>query len=235
MLNKISALIIDDERPAREELLLALKSFEEIEVLALCRNAVEAKEMIESKQPDVIFLDIEMPPVNGFELLQQLDYLPEVIFCTAYHQYALNAFEVNALDYVLKPIQTERLAKALAKLREKLENNTFKDLARKRVMLQSTNHYYLTNLAEIYLLEADGNYTKFYFRNKGILKLISLKILEEELPPEHFIKVNRSQIINKNFISSIKDNGRNLVIALQNGELIQVSRSFTSVLKNILM
>jgi two-component system, LytTR family, response regulator len=231
MLHKIRAIVIDDEKPARELMLAALKTFEQIEIIGLCSNAIEAKEMIEREKPHVVFLDIEMPPINGFELLVTLTFIPEIIFCTAYNQFAIKAFEQNALDYILKPIIKQRLEAAITKLEEKIALNSSKYLTSFKLLLQNGNQYFLTNLDEIFLLEAEGNYVKHCFKDKQILKFISIKTLQEELPPEHFVKINRSQIVNKNYIQSLKDNGRNILLLLKNGQELQVSRIFTAELK----
>ncbi len=233
MLNKITAIIVDDEKPAREEMQEALKQFEKIEIIAICSNATQAIIDINNLKPDAVFLDIEMPGINGFDLVNKLNYTPEIIFCTAYNQFAIQAFEENALDYLLKPIQVDRLQKTIEKLEQKIKINTSNTLANKRITLQNGNAYFITNLAEIYLIEADGNYLKYYFNNKKVLKLGTLKKIESELPEEHFIKINRSQIINKNFIKTILNNVRNINILLNNDMSFQVSRSFTSLLKNI--
>jgi two-component system, LytTR family, response regulator len=228
MPNTITAIIVDDEKPAREEMHQALKAYEQIQIIEQCKTATQALEAIETLQPDVVFLDIEMPPFNGLELVQRLNYLPEIIFCTAYNQFAIQAFEENALDYLLKPIQADRLKKAIDKLVAKLHTEANQDLRKKRLMLQNGNQYFLTNLSEIYLLEANGNYIKYYFKDRQVLKLGTLKNLEDSLPKDHFIKANRSQIINNNYIASIKDLGRNLVVHLHNGMQVKVSRSSTS-------
>jgi two-component system, LytTR family, response regulator len=228
MLNTITALVIDDEKPAREEMIAALQAYSQIEIVEQCKNSTQALEAIERIKPDVIFLDIEMPPYSGMELVKKLNYIPEIIFCTAYNQFAIEAFEENALDYLLKPIQTDRLKKAIDKLVKKVDENVSKDLSSKRLLLQNGSQYYLTNLAEIYLIEAQGNYIKYYFKDKQVLKLSTLKNVEEELPTAFFMKANRSQIINKNFITKIKDQGRTLSVLLQNDMEIQVSRNLTS-------
>jgi two-component system, LytTR family, response regulator len=231
MTNLISAIIVDDEKPAREEMLEALKKYAEIEIVEQCKTATHALQAIEELKPDVVFLDIEMPPYNGLELIKKLNYIPEIIFCTAYNQFAIEAFEHNAMDYLLKPIQQDRLKKAMDKLYKKVADNTLKDLSSKRLLLQNGNQYYLTNLAEIYLVEAQGNYIKYYFKDKQVLKLSTLINAEKELPVDYFLKANRSQIINKNFIAKIKDKGRTLSVLLQNDMEIVVSRNLTSLWK----
>ena len=233
MINSIYAIVVDDEKPAREEMILALGLHPQIKVLEQCRNAFDAIKAIESLKPDVVFLDIEMPTLSGFELIKKLTYLPEIIFCTAFDNYAINAFEENALDYLLKPIQAERLKKTIEKLEAKIQSNLYFDLSSKRILLQNGKACYLTNLADIYLFESDGNYIKYCFGNKQILKLETLKNLEESLPEEHFLKINRSQIINKNHIKSTRIDGRHLTISLKNDMTLSVSRQQTAYFKNL--
>jgi two-component system LytT family response regulator len=227
MLPKVTAIIIDDEKPAREEMLLALAAFDSIEVVALCINATTAIDRIEELKPDVIFLDIELPGINGFELLRKLNHLPEVVFCTAYNQHATDAFEVNAIDYLLKPIQHERLKLCVQRIAAQLRDRRTRELSSKRFLLQSGLQMFLTNLAEIYLLEAEGNYVRFYFKENKVLKLCSIKAVQEELPDLHFLKINRSQIVNLNHIVQMRDLGRNIEITLRNRKVLIASRSAT--------
>jgi two-component system LytT family response regulator len=231
MLHKLRALIIDDERPAREEMADLLRTYTEIEIAGIATQADEAEKMIAAYRPDVIFLDIEIPPRNGFELLKRLSYLPHVVFCTAYDQFALQAFEADAVDYLLKPVQQDRLEKCIARLQQKQQESTTRDLSKTRILLQSGTQHYLTDLSEIYLLESDGNFVCYYFRDKKVLKFITLKRLQAELPEQHFLKINRSQLVNRNHIQTIKRNGRGLTFVLQNGMEIQASRAFASEFK----
>ena len=233
MLPKITAIIVDDEKPAREEMMLALAAFDAIEIVALCANATTAIDRIEALKPDVVFLDVELPRVNGFDLLKELKYLPEVVFCTAYNQFAIDAFEANAVDYLLKPIQHERLAQSIKRLTIQLNDKTLRELTYKRFLLKSGSQIFLTNLVEIFLLEAEGNYTRFYFKDKKVLKYSTLKRLQKELPKLHFLKINRSQIVNRNHIQHMRDLGNNIEITLINQKVLVVSKSVTSAMKQL--
>ena len=233
MLPKITAIIVDDEKPAREEMMLALSAFDTIEIVAICTNATTAIYHIEELKPDVIFLDIELPRISGFELLKELKYLPEVVFCTAYNQFAIDAFEANAVDYLLKPIQHERLAQSIKRLTIQLNDKTLRELSCKRFLLKYGSQVFLTNLAEIFLFEAEGNYTRIYFKDKKVLKYSKLKMLQKELPELYFLKINRSQIVNRNHIQHMRDLGNNIEITLINQKVLMVSRSVTSVMKQL--
>ncbi|MDO1451689.1 response regulator [Rhodocytophaga aerolata] len=224
MSKQITAIIVDDERPAREELAFLLKAYKHVQVLALCKNAREAQTEIERLRPDVVFLDIRMSGQSGFDLLAQLNYVPEVIFTTAYEQFALQAFEENALDYLLKPIREERLAKALTRVDEKLSyrQSGSASLNRQLFLKDGIRHYFV-QLAEVYLFESWGNYTKFCFGDKEVLQYTTLKEVESWLPAE-FIRANRRQMLNKKFIWQITSYQiRNLKIILSNGKEVIVS------------
>jgi two-component system, LytTR family, response regulator len=231
MLHKLRAIIIDDERPAREEMADVLGAFTQIEIVGIATQADEAEKMIAAYRPDVIFLDIEIPPHNGFELLKRLSFLPHVVFCTAYDQFALQAFETDAVDYLLKPIQQDRLEKCISRLLQKQQESTSRDLSKSRILLQSGAQHYLTDLSEVYLLESDGNFVCHYFRDKKVLKFITLKRLQAELPKQYFLKINRSQLVNRNYIQTIKRNGRGLTFVLHNGMEIHASRAFAAAYK----
>ncbi len=232
MLFKIKSLIIDDELPAREEMALALKEFEQIEIIGYAKNGQEAITMINNLKPDVIFLDIEMPGTNGLDVLSKIEHIPIVIFCTAYNQYAIKAFEEDALDYLLKPIEEERLAKTIKKIIKQTTDKKEDSLKQKQLVFTQGNATLLTDLSEVYLCESQGNYVKFFFRNKQVLKHIALKDLLEQLPQPAFLQINRSQVVNTNFIESIKQDGRHFKIILTNTVELKSSRIYTQHIKN---
>ena len=167
-------MIIDDERLSREELKSLLKEFNEIEIVGEAQNGEEGIQKVKELNPDLIFLDVSMPEMTGFEMLKHLENIPNVGFVTAYDQYALKAFEVNALDYVLKPVESERLEDAIKKLKERDENDFESEnapLSRKdrqltiedRVFIKDNEKCYFVRLGDIRMLESDGNYVKVYF------------------------------------------------------------------------
>ena len=229
-------LLIEDERLAREELKSLLKDFIEIDIVGEARNGLEALEMIKKLSPDLLFLDINMPEMNGFEMIKHLVEIPQVIFVTAYDEFALKAFEVNALDYLLKPVDPKRLQEAIKKLSNGEEDfNSHSDvfLASKdrtltladKVFIKDGEKCWFIELRKIRMLESDGNYVKVYFDTSRPLLLRSLNSFEERLDARFFFRANRKFIINLQWISSIENwfNG-GLRVELMEGEKVEISR-----------
>jgi two-component system, LytTR family, response regulator len=225
------AIIIDDERLARNELKKLLLEFPEVEVIGEAANANEGIEKIESLNPDLIFLDIQMPGKSGFDMLTQIERAPHVIFVTAYDEYALKAFEVNALDYLMKPVEPKRLADALLKVRQKDEeellsyNNRGLLHENDQVFVKDGERCWFVKLSDVRLFESVGNYAKVFFGNNNPLILKSLNALEERLDDKVFFRANRKHIINLRMIDKIEPyfNG-GLLLDLTGGEKIEVSR-----------
>lgn len=241
----IKAIIIDDERLARNELKKLLMDYPEIEVVAEAANVGEGIEKIENLNPELIFLDIQMPGKTGFDLLSELDKTPHVIFTTAYDEYALKAFEVNALDYLLKPVEPKRLADAIQKLHLQEEreqsNGTTENVNRStlyeqdQVFVKDGERCWFVKLNEIRLFESVGNYAKVYFGPNKPLILKSLNALEERLDEKMFFRANRKHIINLRLIERIEPyfNG-GLLLELKGGEKIEVSRRQTVKFKEMM-
>lgn len=239
------AIIIDDERLARTELRKLLQEFPEIEIVDEAANVDEGISKIESQNPDLIFLDIQMPGKTGFDLLSELDRAPHVIFTTAYDEYALKAFEVNALDYLLKPIEPKRLADAVHKLNTvespELPAGATVDLSRQmltendQVFVKDGERCWFVKLSEIRLFESVGNYAKVFFANNKPLILKSLNALEERLDPKVFFRANRKHIVNLRLIDKIEPyfNG-GLLLEMKGGEKIEVSRRQTVKFKEMM-
>lgn len=230
------AIVIDDERLARKELITLLNQLETVEVVGEAVNAEDAKEKISELNPDVIFLDIQMPEKTGFELLEELDSVPHVIFTTAYDEYALKAFQVNALDYLLKPIEPKRLEEALNKLSSKIEANVKAQLSETQVnqkkltlddqvFVKDGDRCWFVRLANVRLFESDGNYIKVYFENFKPMIHKSLNALDERLDEKSFFRASRKHIINLGWVDEIEPwfNG-GLVVTLKGGDRIEVSR-----------
>jgi two-component system LytT family response regulator len=232
---KKTALIIDDERLARNELRKLLASHPEIEVLGEASNADEGLKLIQQLSPDVIFLDIQMPAKTGFELLQELDRSPEVVFTTAHDEYALKAFEVNAFDYLLKPIDPKRLADAVQKLIMQDERDGLMGDARMelrgslqendQVFVKDGEKCWFVKLSDIRLFESVGNYARVFFGSNKPLILKSLNSLEERLDARIFFRANRKHIVNLRMIEKVEPffNG-GLLLEIKGGEKIEVSR-----------
>jgi two-component system, LytTR family, response regulator len=225
------AIIIDDERLARNELKKLLQEFPEVEVIGEAANANEGIEKIEALNPDLVFLDIQMPGKSGFDMLTQIERAPHVIFVTAYDEYALKAFEVNALDYLMKPVEPKRLADALLKVRQKDEeellsyNNRGLLHENDQVFVKDGERCWFVKLSDVRLFESVGNYAKVFFGTNKPLILKSLNALEERLDDKVFFRANRKHIINLRMIDKIEPyfNG-GLLLDLTGGEKIEVSR-----------
>ena len=223
------ALVIDDERLARKELIKLLEDFPEIEILGEAANADEAYEQINSLNPDLLFLDIQMPGKTGFELLEMLDSVPKVIFTTAYDEYALKAFEVNALDYLLKPIQLDRLNETITKLeppREEVAEEKEPKLGlNDQVFVKDGDKCWFVSLKDIRYFESDGNYIKVFFENFKPMIHKSLNALDEKLNDRDFFRASRKHIINLSWVESIEPwfNG-GLMVKLKGGDKVEVSR-----------
>jgi two-component system LytT family response regulator len=230
-----TAVIIDDERLARNELKKMLVDYPEIEVVGEAANVDEAHRIIEELNPELIFLDIQMPVKTGFDLLEELERVPIVVFTTAHDEYALKAFEVNALDYLLKPIDPKRLSDAIQKLmfqddrdlqvnEARSENRNFlSDLD--QVFVKDGEKCWFVKLAEIRLFESVGNYARVFFGSNKPLILKSLNSLEERLDSKTFFRANRKHIVNLRMIEKVEPffNG-GLLLEIKGGEKIEVSR-----------
>ena len=227
----LKVILIDDERLARNELRRMLSEFSDVEIIGEAANATEGIEKIEALNPDLIFLDIQMPGKSGFDMLSQIDKAPHVIFVTAYDEYALKAFEVNALDYLMKPVEPQRLAEALLKVRQKNEeeissyNNRGILSENDQVFVKDGERCWFVKLSDVRLFESVGNYAKVFFGTNKPLILKSLNSLEERLDEKVFFRANRKHIINMRMIEKIEPyfNG-GLLLDLAGGEKIEVSR-----------
>ena len=242
----MKAIIIDDERLARQELKRLLAEFPEINIIAECHNADQAINKIEVLKPDVIFLDIQMPVKNGFDLLEEISFVPQVIFTTAYDEYAIKAFEVNAFDYLLKPIESERLKDCLQKLSKNIQEDTAENIATNvqsnsemlgssdQVFVKDGDKCWFVKLSKISAFESEGNYVRVYFENNKPLILKSLNSLEKRLSPDDFFRANRKFIINLNWIESMENwfNG-GLRVSLTGGKQIEISRRQAAKLKDL--
>jgi two-component system LytT family response regulator len=223
------ALVIDDERLARKELIKLLEDFPEVEILGEAANADEAYELINTLNPDLLFLDIQMPGKTGFELLEMLDSVPTVIFTTAYDEFALKAFEVNALDYLLKPIQLDRLNETITKLeppKPVLEDEREPKLGlNDQVFVKDGDKCWFVSLVDIRYFESDGNYIKVFFDNFKPMIHKSLNALDEKLNDRDFFRASRKHIINLSWVESIEPwfNG-GLMVKLKGGDKVEVSR-----------
>ena len=237
----MKALIVDDERLARTELKRLLTPFKDIKVVGEAVNAEDALEKIQQFKPDLLFLDIQMPGKTGFEMLEELDSVPTVIFTTAYDEYALKAFEYNALDYLLKPIEPKRLEETVNKLVEKKRKKIARDLDKEilletdQVFVKDGERCWFVKLENVRLFESEGNYVRIYFAENKPLILRTLNYLDERLDNKTFFRANRKHIVNLKWIDSIEPwlNG-GLLVKLKDGQKIEVSRRQAIKFKDML-
>ena len=235
----MKAIIIDDERLARQELKSLLAQYKDIEKIAECSDAVQAAEKIAELKPDVIFCDIQMPGKTGLELVEEISASVDVVFVTAYDEHAIKAFELNAFDYLLKPVQPQRLAETIKKLSEKEsaakpENNsplTVSDM----VFVKDGEKCWFVKLNDVRLFESEGNYVRVYFENSRPLILRSLNSLETRLNEKEFFRASRKHIINLSYISSVEQwfNG-GLNVKLKDGREVEISRRQAVKLKDLM-
>jgi two-component system LytT family response regulator len=222
----MKAIIIDDEPPARRELRRLLADFPWIEIIGEAGNIAQAAAMIEELSPALVFLDIQMPGGSGFDLLARLEHLPQVIFTTAHDEHAVRAFEVNALDYLLKPIDPARLAAALARVGGA---NTTRppqpDAALEQLFVRDGPRCWFVPLREVRLLTSEGNYVRLSWGKTQPLLGRALATLEQRLDPNRFFRANRRQIINLDYIENVElgVNGR-LHVQLREGPEVEISR-----------
>lgn len=234
---KIRAVIVEDSRLARNELKALIKKHDDIELLGEAENVDAGFELIQRTLPDLLFLDINMPEKDGFELLEMLDEVPITIFTTAFDEYAIKSFEYNALDYLLKPVVEKRFDMAMEKVRAKLlqlgADKSKKLKENSQIFIKDGESCWLVKIGDISHFEIVGNYTRVFFGDKRPLLYKSLNQVEEKLPEASFFRANRQQIVNTNFIENVVPwfNGK-LKLTMQNGEEIEVSRRQSYIFKD---
>ena len=246
----IKAVIIDDEPPAREVILEYLEDVEDVEVIATFGQPTKAIEFLNGKNADLLFLDIQMPKINGFELIERLDNLPEVIFSTAYDKYAIHAFEINAVDYLLKPYTKKRFLEALKRVLAKEEPNSqhwdrlqnlieqskSKDEYPERMFVRVGSKIKPVETENILWIKADGDYSEINTGKNSLLCSTGLGKLEEKLDPKRFMRVHRSYIIAANEIQKLKPYGDGgFTGVMSDGSEIKVSRSRAKKIKQLLI
>lgn len=239
----MKALIVDDERLARAELRRLLAAHPEIEIVGEAANGDEALELIGKLAPGLVFLDIQMPGANGFDLLERLEDMPQVIFTTAYDRYAIQAFEVNALDYLLKPVAPARLEAALAKVRPEPARGPAGETTGasigpgrlERVFVRDGERCWIVGVTDIFLLESEGNYTRVCFGAERPLVRRSLNAMEEQLDAVVFFRANRHQIVNLKWIDKVELGiAGGLTATLRGGRKIEMSRRQSIHLREVL-
>lgn len=240
-----TCMIVDDEKLARDLLREYLENFPDIELVAECEQGSDAVEKIDSLKPDIVFLDVQMPGMTGFDVLEEIEHEPYVVFTTAYDQYAIKAFEKNAVDYLLKPLDEERFRTSVnrALKRKSLEHSTLEDLLQSirserkgpfdtHIFVQKSEKLFNLPVDEIVYLEASGDYTIITTKADQFVSSSGIGKLEEILNPEVFIRVHRSTIVNVNFLKEIERhfNG-GMVVKMQNGKSFPVSRTYAKLIR----
>lgn len=242
-------IIVDDEAPARSLIKEYLTDFQDLIIVGECNNGVDALRLIEEFSPDLVFLDVQMPGMTGFEVLERLEQVPQIIFSTAYDKYALEAFEVNAVDYLLKPYTRERFSRALAKLQDK-ENPLLEQIQRLaenlkqepvdtsftgKLFVQTGNKLQAIDSKDIIWLQAEKDYTWLITAKKRYLSTYGMGQLEQKLDKSSFLRVHRSSIINLNYIREIEKHISSYDIIMENKDVVRVSRSYMEDIKKRLL
>ncbi len=235
----MKALVIDDSRLARNELKRLLRELDMVEIVGEAADATEAMEKIQELEPDLLFLDIQMPGKTGFELLEELEVSPMVIFTTAYDKYAIKAFEYNALDYLQKPIVKERLVAAISKVASRKKELSHKDdnflKLTDQVFVKDGEKCWFVTLREIEILEVSGNYTTIHFGDSKPMIPRTLNYLESRLDPKNFFRANRQQVINLKWVGRIVPwFSGSIRFFMKNGTEIDVSRRQTQRFKDLM-
>lgn len=241
-------IIVDDEAPARQLIKEYISAFSELIILGEANNGVDAIQLIEQFKPDLVFMDIQMPGMTGFDVLEHLRFTPNIIFSTAYDQYALKAFEVNAIDYLLKPYTKVRFEKAIKKVLES-EDKNIRDLEQltqhllnnapinqqtpKTILVQKGNKYVSIKTEDIVWIGAEKDYATITTNAGTFLSNFGIGALEKKLTSEYFLRIHRSTIINIRCVAEVFKNAASYDIRLNNGDNVRVSRSYMDVIKDI--
>lgn len=239
-------IVVDDEEPARRIIKEFLEDYDDLILLEECNNGVDAVKAINTFKPDLVFLDIQMPGLNGFEVLQRLEEMPKIIFSTAYDQYAVKAFEVHAVDYLMKPIKKERFHEAI----QLVNNSNSEHLSQIQTLVNSIhqNEAYLTNILvsvrnkllnipteKIVWIKADGNYASLITENGSYLSSYGISKLEEKMNPNQFIRVHRSTLININCVKEVYSYPSSYEVVMKNGDSVKVSRSYLESIRKLIV
>ena len=230
----MKTLVVDDSRLARAEVIELLKAHQEIDVVAEAADVHSAVESIDKHKIDLVMLDIHLPDGNGFDVLEKSEHTPKVIFTTAYEQHAIQAFQVNALDYLLKPVTAVRLSAALSKLTGSAVASTSSSIdPDAQIFIRDGDSCHFVKLREIYLVNVDGNYSRVFFRDQKAFLARSLSYVESKLAGLRFFRANRQQIINLEFVANVEPSiGDGLTVTLINGVTVEVSRRQAKDLKD---
>ena len=249
-MNKIRAMVVDDEAMARERVVSLLRQEQDIELIGECSDGQQAVNAITSQQPDLVFLDVQMPAVDGFRVIEQVgpEKMPAVVFVTAYDEYAVRAFEVHALDYLLKPFGRERFQQTLQHARTHVERRRAGDLGKRlmalvqdikpepqkldRLVVKSGGRVFFLRTEDIVWIEAAGNYVRLHLGEDSHLFRETMNGIEARLDPQRFVRIHRSRIVNSDRIKELQPwfNGE-YVVVLQNGTRLTLSRGYRDAIQ----
>jgi len=234
-MKKLRVILVDDERLAREEIKRHFQDYPDVELCGEAEDIDQASVLIHEHRPDLLLLDIQMPGGSGFDLLESLTDLPEVIFVTAFDHYAVKAFEANALDYLVKPVRSERFAKAMDKIMQRFREMPTQDPQQEqKIFVKEGDRIYLLKVRDIYRIESSGNYARIYTDSNKLLIKRSLNQLEKTLDPNHFFRINRNEIIQLRFVQYIETLPKSrLMVRLQSGTELIVSARQSVAFRNI--
>lgn len=234
-MKRITAIIIDDELPARELIRFYLKDFDSVDLVGEAENGFEGAKLVNQLQPDLVLLDIQMPKINGFEMLELLEYQPSIIFCTAYDEFAIKAFENNALDYLLKPFSRDRLMTAIKKINSTSSDDIGGNIVATpieyqkpldRIVVRDRKEIVIIDVADILYLEAQDDYVEIHTAEGKWLKLQTLKFFEQALDSSRFVRIHRRYILHLDELAKLDKLGKESYLAeLKSGKSLQVSQS----------
>lgn len=236
-------IVVDDEKAGRKLIKEYLQDYPELILLSEVNNGVDAVREINRFKPDIVFLDIQMPGITGFEVLTHLEEIPQIIFSTAYDQYAFKAFEVHAVDYLLKPYTKERFGMAIDKLKNdsgsvaSLTESLLMDKSAypERVLVQRNKKHITVSVESIQWIEAFGDYSKLHVNGQSYLSNFGITALEEKLDPAIFVRVHRSSIINLNAVKELYKYGKSYDVLMLNGDKVRVSRGYMDNIKKLML
>ena len=234
-------IIVDDESAGRKLIKEYLSDYPHYYLIGEANNGVDAVKIINEFKPDLVFLDIQMPGLNGFEVLSYLEIIPQIIFSTAYDKYALKAFEVDAIDYLLKPYTSDRFKIAINRIdinTEKMHSQTQNLIKNNvsypdKILVQTSKKLILIAVRDILRIEAFGDYSKIFTKDQSFLSNFGISVIETKLNPELFIRVHRSSIININFVKEVSKNLTAFDIVMSNSDIVRVSRGYLMNIKKL--
>lgn len=236
-------LIVDDESDARSLIREYLEPYADFEIIGESENGPDAVKKINTLEPDLVFLDIKMPGLSGLQVVQQLIHTPQIIFTTAYDQYALKAFDANAIDYLLKPYTAERFNQAMNKiatykpadfLKTQRLADEYTGHSPTHILVESGNKFINLKVEDIIYFEAEKDYTRIYTESKNYLSNFGIGILEQRMNQKLFMRIHRSYIVNIQFIKEVFREGYSVQVILKNDKSLNVSRSYMDELKKLL-